>query len=70
MKRKVLLGLACLSLFAGVAFAKRYKITTGCGTESGMYAGDMSRDDIREYAKFVHERDCGTEDGIIMIEEI
>lgn len=67
MKRKFLLGLACLSLFAGVAFAKMYKTTTTCGKVHCFYSGDMTDEEIIEYADYINAKLCGEHaDNIIM----
>lgn len=67
MKRKFLLSLACLSLFAGVAFAKMYKTTTTCGKVHCFYSGDMTDEEIIEYADYINAKLCGEHaDNIIM----
>lgn len=70
MRRKLILGATLLFLFVGAAFARKYKITTACGTERGFYSGDMTNAEIEDFAKFVSEMDCGTEGGVIIVQEI
>ncbi|WP_278832849.1 hypothetical protein [Porphyromonas cangingivalis] len=67
MKRKILLGLACLSLFAGVAFAKSYKVTTSCGKVSYLYSCDMTKQEIADAIQDINEDLCGERAPYVII---